>query len=269
MASLERRLSTAVHTVHKSLTGPDGPGLRQSLADTAAQVAAEGLGLELRLYEPDAGEDRPPLRPETVAALRDIGRAAGLPVTAHTEFYNWEPDRLLCDLHMAADLGATVLMVHPSRFGMETDGGPDWPAVRDLCARARDLGVTFGLENVPSGLPTLRQALDRVGRDPAATGLGICIDTGHANLSYTQDGVPPVRFVEELRETIVEVHVHDNDGEADQHLPPGDGTLDWPPLLAALRTLPAETVFCLELGGSADPWSAVREARRFLTDGLG
>ena len=61
---------------------------------------------------------------------------------------------------------------------------------------------------------------------------------------------------------------HDNDGEHDQHLPPGQGTLDWPPLLAALRTLSDRTVFCLELGGSADPWSAVRAARRFVTDGL-
>lgn len=258
----EAIVSTAAHSFHKALVESRPKAAGRSLNDTVDELIAEGLGIELRLHEPD-GE---PFRPETLERLREQLQAARS-VTSHTSYYDWEPERLRGDIRLSADLGATIVMVHPSRFGMESPE-PDFAGVRRLCAEARDLGVTVALENVPSGLPTLRRALDKVGSDPAATGLGICIDTGHANLSCALDGVEPRRFFDELRETIVEVHLHDNNGQEDQHLPPGDGTLDWAPLLAALRTLRPTTVFCLEYAWAEDPWGGLRKGREFLRRAL-
>jgi sugar phosphate isomerase/epimerase len=261
---LTHRLSVSVHALHAALARSDRPEV-PVFADVAARLAAENIGMEVRLWEP-GDPAHGPMTPATAACIRAFGRDHGLPVTAHTEYYTWDPARLASDTRRAADLGARLLVVHPSRFGMEDETPMDVPAVRRLCAQARDLGVTLALENVPSGLPTLQHALDAVGRDPEATGLGICLDTGHANLSATADAIPPVRFVEALRDVIVQVHVHDNNGRDDQHLPPGDGTLDWPPLLEALRTLPARALFCMELGGSDDPWGALQRTRRFLAE---
>jgi len=52
--------------------------------------------------------------------------------------------------------------------------------------------------------------------------IGICLDTGHANIS----GIGSVS-IEELMERTEELHLHDNFGEEDEHLPVGDGNIEW------------------------------------------
>jgi sugar phosphate isomerase/epimerase len=46
------------------------------------------------------------------------------------------------------------------------------------------------------------------------------------------------------------VHVNDNKGQRDDHLPPGDGGIDWPHVISELRRLDFHGVLVLELSGS-------------------
>jgi sugar phosphate isomerase/epimerase len=41
--------------------------------------------------------------------------------------------------------------------------------------------------------------------------------------------------------------VHDNHGVKDEHLWPGDGTIDWPATAAALKALPSKPALVLEI----------------------
>jgi len=74
-------------------------------------------------------------------------------------------------------------------------------------------------------------------------GLGFCYDSGHANLEPS-----PLAWVEEFAPFLVSAHLHDNDGHSDRHLPPGDGngSVDWPGLLAALGRANYRGPFILE-----------------------
>jgi sugar phosphate isomerase/epimerase len=45
----------------------------------------------------------------------------------------------------------------------------------------------------------------------------------------------------------VQVHVHDNHGQKDEHLWPGDGRIDWPATAAAINALPAPPAIVLEI----------------------
>ena len=47
-------------------------------------------------------------------------------------------------------------------------------------------------------------------------------DIGHANI--TDD---PIKFAEKIRHKIRYVHVHDNNGKEDEHLPLGEGNIDY------------------------------------------
>ena len=77
--------------------------------------------------------------------------------------------------------------------------------------------------------------------------VGACLDVGHA---HYQGSSPSHCWVEVLGPRLRHLHLHDNDGSSDQHLATGAGTIDWPPLFAALRrqglrptaTLEVETV---------------------------
>ena len=101
--------------------------------------------------------------------------------------------------------------------------------------------------------------LDRLGDYPC----GFCLDVGHAH-AFTS--LPPVQWVERLGSRIIHLHVHDNPGDDDRHLPPGEGTIDFPPLYAALLEHCPEAVLSLELEtGGERLLSSLSFSRSLLT----
>jgi sugar phosphate isomerase/epimerase len=73
--------------------------------------------------------------------------------------------------------------------------------------------------------------------------IGVCLDLGHAHMS---SGVAEAIGV--LGPRIAQVHVHDNHGLKDEHLWPGDGTIEWPATIGALKDLSSEPAAVLEIG---------------------
>ena len=104
-----------------------------------------------------------------------------------------------------------------------------------MCRFALDNGVMLALENLgKTGIISMRRSLDMIGTEPEKTGMGICIDIGHAHRSCTADGIRPEAYLKEFRDLIIELHVHDNIGDKDLHRPPGEGTIDWGPVVEAI-----------------------------------
>ena len=61
------------------------------------------------------------------------------------------------------------------------------------------------------------------------TEIGVCFDVGHAHVSGTMDSF----FAHSPG--FVNVHIHDNRGERDEHLPIGDGSIDFQRVLEGLQ----------------------------------
>jgi len=57
------------------------------------------------------------------------------------------------------------------------------------------------------------------------------LDIGHANLF----GRRPEEFIEKFHPKLKHVHLHDNFGNADLHLPIGRGAIDWEKVLNVLK----------------------------------
>jgi sugar phosphate isomerase/epimerase len=96
------------------------------------------------------------------------------------------------------------------------------------------------------------------------TGVGICLDTGHAHLAGDASMI-----VEKLSGHLWMIHANDNGGKHDEHLPPGDGRIDWQTLLAQLDHIRFNGTFILELAGLKDRKAVLegaRRARAFLRD---
>jgi sugar phosphate isomerase/epimerase len=45
---------------------------------------------------------------------------------------------------------------------------------------------------------------------------------------------------EPLRTLVASAHIHDNHGEKDEHLPPYDGTIDWPAAFKLFNSAPTK-----------------------------
>ncbi|MHB1840997.1 MAG: sugar phosphate isomerase/epimerase family protein [Acidobacteriaceae bacterium] len=105
-------------------------------------------------------------------------------------------------------------------------------AVEHLRAFARPLGVQILLENLEKNEVAAPQNLMEILAVGHFDDIGICLDVGHAHLD---DGIPSA--IDTMGPRIRSVHVHDNAGDKDAHLWPGDGTIAWPETMRALESL--------------------------------
>ena len=90
----------------------------------------------------------------------------------------------------------------------------------------------------------------------------ICLDTGHAAVFK---GITPADAVRELGDEIRVLHIHDNNGQQDQHLLPYFGIIDWKDFGQALKEVNYDGVFCYETEPPANlPDSIFEDMSRML-----
>jgi len=153
-------------------------------------------------------------------------------------------------VHQIEGPAATVAMRLP--YGLES--------VARLCEAGRDCGVRILIENfVQFGCRQVRRLAEELGSD----NLGIVFDVGHAH--HTPRSEPDEIAI--CGDLLASLHVHDNHGPAsgDEHLPPGYGTTDWPPVLDALAAVGYAGPFLMEVfprtkGAAADAHAFVHES---------
>jgi sugar phosphate isomerase/epimerase len=114
-------------------------------------------------------------------------------------------------------------------------------ALDHLGAFARPLGVRLLVENLLSD-PTSPEHLVHILEVGHLDSVGVCLDLGHAHITV---GIPDA--IATLSSRIASVHAHDNHGHKDEHLWPGDGSIDWPATATALNALPEPPATVLEL----------------------
>lgn len=102
----------------------------------------------------------------------------------------------------------------------------------------------------------------RMLREIGSERLGICLDTGHANVNGEDLG----QIVHELRGVPLHVHIDDNTGESDAHQIPGEGNIDYAPFVRALNEIDYRGFVSAELGFqyTLDPDRAVQKTREAL-----
>jgi sugar phosphate isomerase/epimerase len=208
-----------------------------------------------------------------------------LPISMHAPFggrldlSDADPHRLqdtlhtvLTTAHALARLGGHVLVAHATdivRNGEDVQARLDRAAtsLRVLTEGCKHLGLTLAIE---SPLPHLvgghpdefAWLLHRVGPDAR-----VCLDTGHTYL-----GGHWCRFVEVAGDRLVHVHAHDNRGQFDDHLPPGDGHIPWHEIRRSLQQVSYAGWIILELKCPEEPLvsyfaRAFDQANRLLNDG--
>lgn len=169
-----------------------------------------------------------------------------------------------------AILGGTLYVIHPGgedqrwvwereqRMGLAVEG------LLEMAAACQARGLTLVLETplphlLGGSLDDFGWILGRLPRE----GVGVCVDTSHCSLGgFLFDAL--ARFGDRL----VHVQVSDNRGVSDDHLPPGQGIIDWSRFRQALIGVGYRGVFMLEVSGDGDIGGHVRvvaeAARRVL-----
>jgi sugar phosphate isomerase/epimerase len=199
-----------------------------------------------------------------VRSLGDALKKAGRSYTFHAPFMDLAPggvdskirrvtqERLEHVLHLADLIRPKVIVFHPEydkwrhgeTFDLWLQGSLEmWtPLVKE----AEKLGVTLALENVfEQGPETLKKLIEKIN----SPRLGFCFDTGHS-LLFSRRGWE--EWMEVLGRRLVEVHLHDNMGQEDQHLPPGDGRFDFTGFFHHLWAQRLSPIYTLEVHQEED-----------------
>ena len=137
--------------------------------------------------------------------------------------------------------------------------------LRVLAEHIKDKDVVVCLENlrphfkgevdlVDESAEDLLEIIRRIG----SPRFGICLDTGHLNLTQKDQRA----FILTAGERLKALHIANNDGSADQHtMPFGRGTVDFAAVVAALREIGYGGLFNLEIPGESCIPLPLRDAK--------
>lgn len=172
-------------------------------------------------------------------------------------------------IELASDLGAENVVVHGGtahflhpQLWEDTKAKSRQAVIRSLeecVSRAEKLGVTVCLENLclHGAVPgTLAEVADVV-RGIGSRSLRIAFDIAHFSIMKE-----PMESVGDAADLIVHVHISDNDGFEDTHLPMGHGKLEVARFLPFLRTFDGPIV--MEIEDVRNPGEMALESREWL-----
>ena len=107
-----------------------------------------------------------------------------------------------------------------------------------------------------SNTDALLRLMDAVDND----NFGAVVDTGH---QHAQKEILPLS-IEKLGNRVYYLHASDNDGQTNQHLALGRGTVDWDGVFLALKKHGFSGYVAVDVGRVPDLEVQVRESKAFL-----
>lgn len=243
----------------------------------AAFALADELALEFVELSADVREIAPAL--EDDRKVRELTRATGIGTTVHLSYIDLNLaslsptaratslERIRGGLDYAHAVGASCGVLH-SGFHYLRHPLVDPMVDEALTSSLRALQggpVEIVLENLALGRNDYLRGPEQLAARVRAHGLRACIDVGHAHVEATRDGTTSVaHYLDVLGDDVTHLHLHDNRGERDEHLPCGAGTIDYGALRPYLARFTGTA--CLEIADGPD---AVREAVAYLRRLLG
>lgn len=130
-------------------------------------------------------------------------------------------------INICAKLGIGPVTVHPGVIGpiQHWDRPRVLKYTREsleiLEKEAADNSMLIALENMPDMRFTTCQTAEEIEQMMEGLNIGMCFDIGHA---HTTNQMAEMMT---LKDKFINVHVHDNLGDKDAHLPLGQGSIDF------------------------------------------
>ncbi|MEE9224061.1 MAG: sugar phosphate isomerase/epimerase family protein [Thermoplasmata archaeon] len=137
-------------------------------------------------------------------------------------------------IHIADGVGMRTATVHPGFFSPLSFSSPKKvlditrESIRLIDSSIQGLGIRVGVENMPDMVVTTCHKVQDLLYVIEGTDIGICFDVGHANTTGETEN-----FLQ-CSDRFVNVHLHDNDGRSDPHMPMGAGTVDYESIIGKL-----------------------------------
>ena len=249
------------------------------MLDVEASFAlADELGLAFVELSADVYEIAPFL--QEVERVRELTRSTGVATTVHLSYVDLNlaalspaarttsVERSLRGLEYAHAVGATCGVLHTGfKYLHHPQVDPlVAEALRASLAALEGSEVPIALENLVLGPDDYLRTAQALREITQRHGMQNCFDVGHAHVQSTREGSNAVQtYIDTLGADVIHLHLHDNHGQRDEHLPTGAGTIDYQALRDYLTAF--EGTACLEIAGGPDAVRSSVAHLRGLLDG--
>jgi sugar phosphate isomerase/epimerase len=230
------------------------------VADEIRAIAAAGFDFVDLTLEP------PLAWPVEGAAVRRALDEAGVTAVGHTsphlpiasafdELRERAHEILRRCFGVFAEAGVYLVNVHPDPMPSVIPPaevvGRNADAVASLARDAEAAGVRLMVENMGRSFGTVEQLAPLFEASPSAL---LHLDVGHAHLGRrSEEPNRTAALVEAFGDRLAHVHVHDNLGLEDLHLPLGAGSVDWAGIVRVLRGAGYDGTVTLEIFSRTSP----------------
>jgi sugar phosphate isomerase/epimerase len=170
-------------------------------------------------------------------------------------------------LEVAAELGAQKVVLHPGHIGglgvyvIETALAHANNSLAAIIEYAQKLGLCVCLENMFPRCRAFVEPGDFVDILQRFPNLKLTLDTGHANIG-AKGGRRILQFIKKFGHRIGHLHISDNFGERDDHIPLGSGVINFKKIARAVKRSGYDDTATLEIF-SEDRRALVQSRRRF------
>ena len=161
-------------------------------------------------------------------------------------------DEMYHSLEVAAELNALKVVLHPGHIGglgifvMDMVQGLGMQSLAAIIARADQLGLCVCLENMFPRLQSFFEPAHFKDILESFANLKLTLDSGHANIGAGENNRIK-EFVQQFSHRIGHVHLSDNSGRRDEHLPLGKGKINFHKIAAALTECGYDDTITLEI----------------------
>ena len=222
-------------------------GLKDSLEDSLDFIEGLGLGYAEFLHQyPNESVDS------------DIFQSYDLKYSIHAPFMdiniaslqkssrNNALEQIKSSIDLACEINAESVVVHP---GLITFLGRNFEdivyqlandSIKEIGEYSKDCGILTTIENMPDFENMIYKNIGDLDNILKSYDMAMTLDIGHAN--HVGYGADEMYF-----DSIKHVHIHDNNGDDDTHLPLGEGSIDLNTIVNTLESKNYKGIYIIEV----------------------
>ena len=250
----------------------------KSVSDELAEIGTLGFDyLELTMDPPRAHYTT--LRQQMQTIVNDL-HSHGMFIICHLPTFVSTADltdsirqaslqEMLHSLEVAVELGARKVVLHPGHIGglgvyvIETALEHANNSLAAIIEHAQKLGLCVCLENMFPRCRAFVEPEDFIDILQRFPDLKLTLDTGHANIG-AKDGRRILQFIEKFGHRIGHLHISDNMGQRDDHIPLGRGDIDFKKIARAIKRSGYDDTATLEI--FSEDRQALKQSREIFDD---
>jgi sugar phosphate isomerase/epimerase len=154
-------------------------------------------------------------------------------------------------LEVLSDLGVKKAVLHPgyitglAKFVFDKSRKYAIESIKEILEKAKEFGIKICLENMFSQSTFLANPQDFKEIFDLFPEIFMTLDVGHANLDGGKNR--SIDFINSFPTKIAHIHMNDNFGKEDNHLPIGAGIIDFVKILRELKSIQYDDTITIEV----------------------